>query len=171
MDILNNLKIIYQTKIAGNLFLIFLYLLGFSLLIFGLIMKILINIQKKKINDELAKKIINFASVFPGEKVFVWPVVNFEVFENISKKEGFIVEFGFDKWYGYLAKNLGKNKRKFLILKKLNFKNSYHHIFLFKQPKFLNIESLKNTKVVTFNFQLSNYQPLKVEDGFYLYKF
>lgn len=159
------ISIITSNYLAGIL-----YFIGIGLLLIGLILKLLIHKEKKKINSELAKKIIHFASIFPGEKVFIWPVLNFEIFEELAIKNGFKAEFGFDKWFGYFQKTIGKSKRKFYLTKDLKLKDNYHHLLLFKKPTQLNLDSLKNIKIVTYNFEIESLKPAKVDDGFYLYK-
>lgn len=161
-------------KITHNKIALIFLLIGFLLTSLGIVLKIITKKIKNKIKPELVKEVVNFSGIFPGEKIFVWPVLNFDIFNSIGKSEGFIFYLGFDSFLGYLAKDLKKKEKLYIFNDfekglKNEIKN-FNHLILFKKPKNVEfLKNLKNIKITTFGFELENLTPKKQKENLYLY--
>jgi len=158
MEIFEKFKVNFLSQI--------LFILGLILILFGLYLYFRIRKEKNKYSLEFLEQILDFSMIFPGEKVFIWPLLYCKNLDEKSKNIGFKIDFYFDKFLGKFSNKFFKKNEDTFILK--DFKNkkfeekasTYSCFILLKKPNYLEIFEKelreKKIKLITLNFEIDN---------------
>jgi hypothetical protein len=174
MNLLNLLLEGYKVNPLAQI----LAIIGLIILFWGIFLSYKVKKEKKKYSFEFLMKVLNFSLIFPGEKVFIWPVLfDKKIFEK-AKSLGFYIDFYFDKFIGKFSNKIFNKLERTKILKNSQFESlknlkEYNCFIFLKKPK--NLEFLKEilkdkkNRVITFGFEIDGLNYKSKEDDLFRY--